>query len=107
MAGMALSFWIRSESQTYFNIAVLILAYVLFGEVESLANEAPLSRLIGRSLRTAAFLTVLREWVSASVYPMNWLRLSATCWPPFASEPLPSTSSSAPEVVCGLQFRII
>jgi hypothetical protein len=83
MAGLALSFWIRSERQTYFITAVLILASVLFGGVvESLANAAPLSRLIGYSLPTAAFLAILREWASASVYPMNWLRLAAICWPP-------------------------
>jgi len=83
LAGLALSFWIRSERQTYFITAVLILASVLFGGVvESLANAAPLSRLIGYSLPTAAFITILREWASASVYPMTWLRLAAICWPP-------------------------
>jgi hypothetical protein len=83
LAGLALSFWIRSERQTYFITAVLILASVLFGGVvESLANAAPLSRLIGYSPPTAAFITVLREWASASVYPMNWLGLAAICWPP-------------------------
>jgi ABC-2 type transporter len=83
LGGLALSFGIRSERQTYFITAVLILPSVLFGGVvESLANAAPLSRLIGYSLPTAAFITVLREWASASVYPMNWLRLAAICWPP-------------------------
>jgi hypothetical protein len=83
LAGLALSFWVRSERQTYFITAVLILASVLFGGViESLANAAPLSRLIGCSLPTAAFIAVLREWASASLYPMNWLQVAAICWPP-------------------------
>jgi hypothetical protein len=83
LGGLALSFWIRSERQTYFITAVLILASVLFGGVvESLANAAPLSRLIGFSLPTAAFITVLREWASTSAYQMNWLRLATICWPP-------------------------
>ena len=83
LSGSACSFWIRSERQTYFVTAVLILASILFGgAVESMMNAAPISRFIGTCLPSSAFFAVLRDWAAESTYPMTWFQVMQHCIQP-------------------------